>query len=138
MLSAAHARKTDAPPSTQRLQVCPPSLRRPLPAWWPLWLVALKRALAQPAATRAERRLAEARDDFVGALADVCGEHGEVVRARLRWARSMRELWHLRPALFEALCASLDEAQALERMAPLARHFPTRAPRSGFAAFGLR
>jgi hypothetical protein len=134
----ALARKPDAPPSTQRLQVCPPSLRRALPAWWPLWLVALKRALARPAATRAELRLADARDDFVGALDGVSGEHGEVMRARLRWARSMRELWHLRPALFEALCAGLDEAQAVERMAPLARHFPTRAPRSVFAAFGTR
>ena len=123
-----------APATAMRLQVCPPSLHRALPAWWPLWLVALRRALPQPGASRADDRLRAARTDFLGVLADLRGDAIVVLRARIRCSHSMRELWHLRGALFNLLCTSLSESLANERLELLNRHFPTRAPRSGFAS----
>lgn len=124
--------RPNLPLQALRLQVCPPSLHRSLPAWWPLWLVALKRALpCSP--PRGADRLALARDDFLAVIADLRGEPLDILRVRIRHARSMRDLWHLRAALFGLLCTRLSEACATERLALLNRHFPTRAPRSGFA-----
>ena len=134
MLSILLRRPAAIDARASRLQVCPPSLRRPLPKWLPLWLIALKRALTQ-GRPRGGAQLAAARDDFIAALADCKGDAITILRARIRFAASMRELWHLRALLFDLLCTRLSESRAVERMARLNRHFPTRAPRSGFAVF---
>ena len=47
-------------------------------------------------------------------------------------AKSMRELWHLRAEVFALVSLELSQLEADRRLAALNRHFPTRAPRSGF------
>jgi hypothetical protein len=116
-----------------RLEVCPPALQRTRRDWWPLWLVALKRALARRVPRPGQLRLEAARADFLEAVGDLQGDAIVVLRARIRFAASMRELWHLRGDLFDRLCTGLTQSIATERLARLNRHFPTRAPRSGFA-----
>ncbi len=55
---------------------------------------------------------------------------------RIEYAKSMRELWHLRAEVFALVSLELSQIEADRRLAMLNRHFPTRAPRSGFV--GLR
>lgn len=120
------------PSRATRWQVCPPAPRRALPAWWPLWLVAARRALLDGDA-RGIDRLAEPRNDFQVAIADLQGDAARELRMRVRCAHSLHELWHLRAALFEQISMQRTQADADARVARLNRHFPTRAPLSGFA-----
>ncbi len=77
-------------------------------------------------------RLPRVRDDFIGCLADVPDELAATLRLRIESTRSLRELWHLRPEMYNTLGRAHSEAEADARLATLNRHFPTRAPRSGF------
>ena len=47
-------------------------------------------------------------------------------------AHSLRDLWHLRAELYHVLALNHDQREAEQRLTQLNRHFPTRAPRSGF------
>ena len=58
-------------------------------------------------------------------------EADDVVR-RIRRARSLRDLWHLRTDVFNLVSRHADPHEARTRLARLNRHFPSRAPRSGF------
>ena len=120
-------RHRPAPPG--RLEVCPPGLLPAEPSRWrSLW-----RWLRQPAPLAWPNRLEQVRADFIASLHDVPGEAPVRVLVQLQRARSLRELWHLRPAVFMLLCRTHTEHEATERLARLNRHFPTRSPRSGFA-----
>lgn len=124
---------TRSQPSTSRLEVRPP-LRRQRHRGW------LHRALAcipglSQLASRADRRLLAVSSDFVMALADVRGTKAVEMRARVRAATSMRDLWHLRTAVHHIIAMRHGEAEADIRLAYLSRHFPTRNPRSGFGSF---
>jgi hypothetical protein len=68
----------------------------------------------------------EARQAFEGALSGLPGEDAEKLRVRVRSANGLRELWHLRSAVFGLLARHGSELQAQQRMAALDRHFPTR------------
>jgi hypothetical protein len=48
---------------------------------------------------------------------------------RIERARSLRELWHLRPELYGTVARILTQADAERRLATLNRHFPVRAAR---------
>jgi hypothetical protein len=48
-------------------------------------------------------------------------------------ARSLRELWHLRSEVYRLVALQTSQSEAERRLADLNHHFPTRAPRSGFA-----
>lgn len=118
-----------------RLEVCPPTLfgdTEPfLRRWWRLVRTGDDHAV-EPAFTR----LLAVRQEFAGTLDDIDSQHAQFVQHRVLHCRSMLELWHLRSELFYLIARAHDEAEAERRIAPLNRHFPTRAPRSGFAPLG--
>jgi hypothetical protein len=99
-------RSNFAAPSSLRVEVCPPSLRHaPESAW----------------------------NRIMACLADVHHEHTAALRERVGAARSLRELWHLRTEVFRVVSLEHSQFEAELRLTDLNRHFPTRAPRSGFA-----
>lgn len=120
-------------PSSLRSEVCPPSLRcAPESAWLRLWFWLL--APAPGDAAPPPSRLQPARQDFLQALKDLHA-HPETsaLLQRVEQARSLRELWHLRADVYGLVGLHRSQSEAEQRLMHLNRHFPTRAPRSGFA-----
>ena len=77
-------------------------------------------------------RLPPVRNDFLGSLIDVESPLASALNTRITQARSLRELWHLRSELYRVVALSHSQFEAEKRVSSLNRHFPTRAPRSGF------
>jgi hypothetical protein len=75
------------------------------------------------------------RFEFIGALDDIPTPQAADLAGRIRHARSLRELWHLRAEVFSVVSRHGDEAKATARLSQLNRHFPTRAARSSFGGF---
>jgi predicted NBD/HSP70 family sugar kinase len=127
-----------APPAApsrlfSRIEVCPPAARR---AWWARAGAWLRGDLAA-AATAADARLDAVRAEFAEAIGDCIDDAVSVVPGdvlmRVNTAQSLRDLWHLRPALYHVIALRHSQFEAEQRLVRLNRHFPTRAPRSGFA-----
>jgi hypothetical protein len=151
MLSGFFARLQRAPrpaPPTQRaparIEVCPPELLPDTPGWargLREWLAAGWQASAAAplvelgAASPGATPLWEVRLEFVECLDDVGGRTVDDLAERLRRARSMRDLWHLREEVFSAISCHHDESEAHRRLARLNHHFPARTAPSGFGAF---
>jgi hypothetical protein len=117
---------------TTRLEVRPPSLREaPDQPWQRLmfWLLAPSPGRVSPG----PGRLGTVRADFHACVADLTSvpDAGHLVH-RIEMARSLRELWHLRPDVYRLVAVEHSQAEAEARVASLNRHFPTRSPRSGF------
>ena len=114
-----------------RTEVCPPSLRQaPRSVWnrlW-FWLLAPGPLQSSPPA----HRLVPVRQDFVDCLADIASTSAESLRLRIARTHTLRELWHLRAELYSVVAIGHSQHEAERRVARLNRHFPTRAPRSGF------
>jgi hypothetical protein len=125
------ARSTLAAPSS-RVEVCPPSLcHAPDNGWqrFMMWLLA-------PAPSQAAlplSRLPAVRGDFLHCLRDVSAERAAPLAQRIEAARSLRDLWHLRTEVYRVVALAHSQSEAERRVAGLNPHFPTRAPRSGFA-----
>lgn len=120
-------------PVSSRLEVCPPRRKQPARrSGFSRWFAECFPALAARP-SRAERRLKAVAEDFVLALNDLRGTSAVELRARVRNASSMRELWHLRSNVHHMIALKHGENEADIRLAYLGRHFPTRNPRSGFA-----
>ncbi len=118
--------------NSMRLEVCPPSLRcAPGGGWQRLlfWLLAPAPHDAAPALDR----MPAVRSDFLATLADIDSDAADALRARIRQAHSLRELWHARAEVFRVVGLAHSQTEAEQRLALLNRHFPTRAPRSQFA-----
>ena len=122
----------------RRTEVCPPALKpagfragsacgRALRGWLAAGWLAPGDASAPPDGTW------RVREEFLDALHDVRTQQAGMLLARIRSARSLRELWHLRPDVFNLVAQRYDQSEAQVRLERLNRHFPTRAPRSGFA-----
>lgn len=79
---------------------------------------------AAPAPTATPSPMAELRAAFLAALGDV--EAAQDVRDLIARARSPRELWHLRTAVYTLIATQHTETQAQQRMDALNRHFPLR------------
>jgi len=77
------------------------------------------------------------RLEFAEAVADVPTRAADELAHRIHQARSLRELWHLRADVFNVVSCHCDQAQARSRLARLNRHFPARAPKSGFGGFDV-
>jgi hypothetical protein len=127
-------RSTLSDPSSLRMEVCPPSLRHaPSSAWQRLvfWLLAPAPHEAAPPIDR----LPGVRGDFLATVADIDSRQADALRNRIASARSLRELWHLRSDVFQLIGQQYSQSEAERRLALLARHFPTHAPRSQFGPF---
>jgi hypothetical protein len=127
----ARTEPPSVPASSLRGQVKPPSLcHRPDSPWLRLlsWLLAPGLQNAAPPLNR----LPAVRRDFLACLADTRGDDAVRLAQRIDDSRSLRELWHLRTAVYRVVAVSHSQAEAEQRLARLNRHFPTRAVRSGF------
>ena len=114
-----------------RAEVCPPSLRpAPRSAWNRLWF--WLRAPGPLQSSPSPNRLPPVRQDFVDTLADLPADTTAALRLRIDQTRTLRELWHLRTELYTVVALNHSQHEAERRLAQLNRHFPTRAPRSGF------
>ena len=130
-----------------RMEICPPA---PVPQGH--WLDRLLDRLADwlgdggPRPERLEEDsrppagvtpLSLVRLEFLGALDDIVTRQAAELGVRIRRARSLRELWHLRADVFNAISCHCDQNEARLRLAGLNRHFPARAPRSAFGGFDV-
>ena len=115
----------------------PGSLLQRLLGWFDAQLdpQATRPLAGDPARRRWQRRpnarTLQAQRDFAAELADIPSDEAVLVRHAIRCAASLHDLWHVRAELFHVVARHHDQAQAQQRLARLARHFPTRAPRSG-------
>lgn len=119
-------------PSSQRFEVRPPSLRQAPESWlgrfW-FWLAAPEPQQASLPVSR----LPGVRKDFRAALLDLPADRAADLMRRIELSRSLRELWHLRADVYRVVAIVHSQSEAESRLANLNQHFPTRAPRSGFA-----
>ncbi len=109
-----------------RIEVCPPQL-------WSSslgWRGRLRGWLRRSRRTRPCRRLARVKQDFHAATAGLPAALLAGLAERIERARSLREFWHLRSPLYDAVARGLDQLEADRRIGRLNRHFPTRAPRA--------
>ncbi len=114
--------------SRLRGEVKPPSLRcAPASGWQRVlfWMLAPAPLDAAPPLSQ----LPAVRADFRACLADATGGEAAELAIRIEHARSLRDLWHLRAALFNVLARHLTQAEATERVQSLNRHFSGRASR---------
>ncbi len=115
-----------------RTEVCPPSLRQAPDGFGAkilFWLLAPAPLQASPPLNR----LPGVRKEFLACLADIHADAAQPSIDRVAKARSLRELWHLRTEIYHLVAIHHSQAEAEARLLRLNRHFPTRAPRSGFA-----
>ena len=129
--------------SRRRIEVCPPAMLQGAAGLIPGWRGWLHTSWSAPfngiagwqrTATDGsnEPRLGRVRDEFLQALQDIRTQQTGMLQGRIRIARSLRELWHLRPEVFKLVALHFSQAEAQCRLDRLNRHFPTRSPRSGF------
>ena len=129
-----------------RIEVCPPaskqissaednSWREHLGRWidtaWP-GLLASTRAADSSKRMLGPVPLEGVRHEFTQSLVDIRTAPARAMLYRIDEVRSLHELWHLRPEVFNLVSRHHDQAEAASRLARLNRHFPTRAPRSRF------
>ncbi len=118
-----------------RPEVCPPRLARAR-SWGVVlrdWLTAgWPRPPAPEPAPRCTPALEAIRQDFIDAVEGVRTPAAEDLLDRIHFARSLRELWHLRAQVFSLVALHRSQSEADARLQRLNRHFPTRSPRSGF------
>ena len=142
-------RVIDTRPTLPRVEVCPPAsgrvARMPFSAGWRErlghWIdAAFPRLLAPTRQADSSKVIAGAvpfegvRYEFARSLSDIRTEQARDAVSRIRSTRSLHDLWHLRLEVFNHVARQHDQTEATRRLAVLNRHFPTRAPRSGFGA----
>ena len=86
---------------------------------------------AREASPRPSEALLRVQRDFAQQVQDIRNTQAGLVLCAIWRAKSLQDLWHLRARVFEVVSRHFDQQQAEARLARLARHFPTRAPRSG-------
>lgn len=151
---ATRGRAASAPPASQqptaarRTEICPPERlyrhsrwRGGLRDWLNTgWDVSAPAPLAgEPLASSAPREPAptpfvDIRQEFADTLNDIDTEPAAELRSQIERARSPRELWHLRSALYTLVATQHSESQAQTRMERLNRHFPQRATHPALGA----
>jgi len=139
-------------PARARVAVCPPTARQrtasrehhgwrerlahSIDAAWPSLLTLTRRADSSKVIAGAAP-LEDVRCEFARSLRDLAAENTRSTLNGINSARTLHELWHLRPEVFNLVARHRDQAEADRRLALLNRHFPTRAPRSGFGALNV-
>jgi hypothetical protein len=81
--------------------------------------------------------VSDVRLEFADAVADIPTRSADQLAMRIHAARSLRELWHLRADVFNTVSCHCNQAEAHARLSRLNRHFPARAPKSGFGGFDV-
>jgi hypothetical protein len=139
-----------------RIEVCPPALRRNTSAsgWQEGWQAGLREWLqsawptsvssvnsGQSAQSHWPKELALTaqsssplslvRREFMESLRDIRTQQAGDLLGRIRTARSMRELWHLRTDIYNLVSRHRDESEASYRLNRLNRFFPQRVGRPG-------
>jgi hypothetical protein len=117
--------------TTAHVAVCPPEtvyVTAPSSLEWLKRLARPRQEAVDPA-----QRLRAIRVEFAEALDDIPTQHASFLQHRVRCARSLHELWHLRSEMYSLIAVQHNQEEAERRLAPLNRFFPTRSPRSGFA-----
>ena len=97
---------------------------------------ALARSAAQP--TRDRPQLEAARRAFASVLDDVPAPGARELARRAATAPSLRELWHLRNAIYSQVAVAHCESVAQRRMAALSPYFPASAGRPSALPTALR
>ena len=97
---------------------------------------ALARSAEQAVPDRAQ--LLAARRAFASVLDDVPASSARELARRAATAPSLRELWHLRNAIYGQVAVAHCESVAQRRMAALSPYFPASAGRSGAGLATLR
>jgi hypothetical protein len=144
--SSSTKRERSPSATVVRIESCPPALLHTVRSGWTDrlfdwlgqgWPGTPPRSSAAPcsAATPGAMPLSAVRLEFIICLDDIPTRQAADLAERLRQARSLRELWHLRADVFNAVSCHRDQREARERLSRLNRHFPARAPRSGFGGF---
>ena len=120
-----------------RTEICPPvprgdgwrhGLRDWLSTGWPVSTQGTQPGeLQMPVQT--DTPLSLVRREFVDALKDVRTQQAGDLLGRIRTARSLRDLWHLRTEIYNLVAIHRDESEAGFRLARLNRFFPQRATR---------
>lgn len=140
-------------PRPARIEVCPPAVRRgtSTSSWQEGWQADLRDWLqsAWPATAGSARSaqshwpteltmtaqssspLSLVRREFVDSLRDIRTQQGGDLLGRVRVARSMRDLWHLRTEIYHLVSRHRDESEATLRLNRLNRFFPQRVGRPG-------
>ena len=90
------------------------------------WIPGETDAWAATSDTRPAGELPVMRERFLVKLDDIHSDDVEGVLTRIRRSRSLSDLWHLRPAVFNLVARAHDQAEAEVRMACLNRLFATR------------
>jgi hypothetical protein len=114
--------------SRRRTETCPPGSASfgTFESRWQYWTRWLR--------PNAEGSAQQARQAFEAVLRELPGDEAQKLRERVARCGSLRDLWHLRSAVFGLLARQGSEAQAQQRMAALDRYFTTRrltsAPRT--------
>lgn len=122
-----------APPTTLRMNVCPPDVVPRRDSLWTAtlrWLVGGDVDVAPALRTPLER----ARSEFVAALDGLEEVDPNGLLKRAQHARSLRELWHLRSELYTLIARRENQLEADMRLARVNQHFPSRAQRTGTPA----
>lgn len=130
-------RPTGARTRPARLEICPPQRGRTVGDWKARvkqWLTAGWPGNPGPDTQShdASLALADARRDFFAAVADLELPAAAALLDRIEFARSLRELWHLRAEVFALVSLERSQLEADRRLAKLNAHFPSRSARSGF------
>jgi hypothetical protein len=115
-----------APPTTIRVDVCPPDV---IPAREGSWATTLRRMLGSHADNDPGSPLDCARTEFAQALDGLAAAEADDLLCRAQHARSLRELWHLRSELYTLIACRTSQHEADTRLARLNRHFPVRTQR---------
>jgi len=90
------------------------------PVWRALW----QRLLSGDSDEAEETRLVALRRAFVDALHDIDTPASVDLALRATHARSMREIWHLRPELYNLVARAQSQVEAERRVALVNAHFP--------------
>ena len=131
-------RRSSAPSTlpTSRVEVRPPALwGQAESVWMSFWHWIRDDGRAEPLRLR---KLDEARQDFVDAMDGLDSAAANDLCQRASHARSLRELWHLRPELYSVISRQLNQAEADRRLAHVNRHFPVGAQGGAAASTATR
>lgn len=77
------------------------------------------------------QHLIRARAEFLRGLGDVQSEFSQPLQTAIRRSRTLRDLWHLRTAVYTEVARSHSQYEAERRLALLDRFFEPQAGRRG-------